>query len=145
MPAVNASANIHIDRPPQEVFDYVMEVSHDAEWRTGVVEAAFTTAAPYGVGTEGYDRVEANGREMMAAWRVFDWKPGAYARWNLTAGPIRGKGGYVCEPEGTGTRFTLEADVKPAGAYRLLGPIFGLIGRRQNRADIARLKEILEP
>jgi hypothetical protein len=30
-------------RPASEVFHYVMEVPHDAEWRTGVVEADFSS------------------------------------------------------------------------------------------------------
>lgn len=60
---------------------------------------------------------------------------GAY-RWNR---------GHICAPgHGGGTKFTLEADVRPTGFYRVLGPIFGLLGRRQNRADVAKLKDILE-
>jgi hypothetical protein len=34
--------------------------------------------------------------------------------------------------------------VKLAGLYRLMGPVFGMIGRCQNRADVQKLKEILE-
>ena len=44
----------------------------------------------------------------------------------------------------TVARFTLEADVKPTGRYRLLGPIFGKIGQRQNHVDVRKLKRILE-
>jgi hypothetical protein len=141
---MNASASIIIHRPTGEVFDYVMEVSHDAEWRSGVVEAAFTSDGPPGVGTTGFDRIEANGREMVATWTVFAYDPGVFARWELDTGPIQGSGGYVCESVSEGTRFTLEAQVKPTGWYRLLGPIFGRIGRRQNLADVRTLKEILE-
>ena len=141
---MNLSATVFINRPTAEVFDYVMQVPHDAEWRTGVVEAAFTSEGKPGVGSTGFDRIEANGREMVATWTVFEYEPGLLARWTLDSGPIRGRGGYICEKSGSGTTFTLEANVKPSGAYRLLGPLFGLIGRRQNRADVLRLKAILE-
>lgn len=141
---MDSSATIVINRPAAEVFDYVMEVPHDAEWRTGVVEAAFTSDEAIGVGTTGFDRVEANGREMVAIWTVFEYEPDTLARWTLDSGPIRGSGGYICEKAGEGTRFTLEAHVKPTGGYRLLGPIFGMIGRRQNHADVRKLKAILE-
>lgn len=141
---MNISATTVVNRPSTDVFDFVMDVPHDAQWRTGVVEAAFTSDDPPGVGTTGFDRVEANGREMVAAWTVFDFVPGQRARWTLDSGPIRGTGGYVCDPIPSGTQFTLEAEVKPSGWYRLLGPIFGMIGRRQNRSDVQRLKEILE-
>ena len=141
---MDSSATIIINRPAAEVFAYVMEVTHDAEWRTGVVEAAFTSDEAIGVGATGFDRVEANGREMVATWTVFEYEPDALARWTLDSGPIRGSGGYICEKAGEGTRFTLEAQVKPTGGYRLLGPIFGMIGRRQNHADVRKLKAILE-
>ena len=141
---MNLSASTLIDRPSVEVFDYVMDVPHDSQWRTGVVEAAFTSDKPLGVGTTGFDRIEANGREMVAAWTVFDYEPGSHARWTLDSGPIRGTGGYLCDPATSGTRFTLEANVKPGGWFRLLGPIFGIVGRRQNQADVQKLKAILE-
>ncbi len=59
-------------------------------------------------------------------------------------GPFGGTGGYRLEPVGDGTRFTLLADVEPSGVMRLLGPLFGRMGARQNQADVAKLKSILE-
>ena len=138
------SATIIINRPASEVFDYVMDVPNDAEWRTGVVEASFTSAGPVGVGTTGFDRIEANGHGMTATWTVFEYEPGILAKWTLDSGPIRGSGGYVCEQYGDATKFTLEAHVKPAGGLRLLGPFFGTIARRQNLADVRKLKVLLE-
>jgi hypothetical protein len=141
---MNISATIDIKRPAAEVFDFVMEVPHDSLWRTGVAEAAFTSEEPYGVGTTGFDRIKANGREMVSTWTVFEYEPGVLARWTLDSGPIEGTGGYICEEAGDETSFTLEAIVKPTGGYRLLGPIFGMIGRKQNQADVQKLKTTLE-
>ena len=138
------SASVLIRRPPSAVFDYVSDLRHDVAWRTGVVEAAFTSSEPHGVGSEGFDRMEARGREMTSHWVVREIEPGSHVRWDLVAGPIIGAGGYVCEPVGADTRFTLEANVQPAGWYRLLGPIFGAIGRRQNQADVEKLRQIME-
>ncbi|MGI9584109.1 MAG: SRPBCC family protein [Acidimicrobiia bacterium] len=141
---MNISATVTINRPAQDVYDFVMDVPHDAQWRTGVVEASFTSDGPVGVGTTGFDRIEANGREMVSEWTISELEPGRLARWTLDGGPIKGSGGYVCEQAGDQTAFTLEAFVKPVGSYRLLGPVFGMIGQRQNRADVLKLKEILE-
>jgi hypothetical protein len=141
---VNLSATVIIRRSARDVFDFVMDVPHDAQWRSGVVEASFTSDGPVVVGTTGFDRIEANGREVVAQWTVSEIEPGRLARWTLDDGPIRGSGGYICEQVGNDTRFTLEAFVRPVGAYRLMGPVFGMIGRRQNRTDVQRLKEILE-
>lgn len=141
---MDISATVDISVPPEDVFDYVMDVTHDAAWRSGVVEAGFTSSGPFGVGSTGFDRIHANGRRMESTWTVVEFEPGVLARWTLDSGPIDGTGGYICEPVDSGTRFTLEAHVKPTGAYRLLGPIFGMIGRRQNATDVQTLRTILE-
>ena len=138
------SATIVIERPASDVFSYVMEVAHDAQWRTGIVEAGYTSDGPLGVGSTGFDRISANGRDMVAEWTAFEYEPGGLARWRFDSGPLEGSGGYVCEQAEAGTRFTLEADLKPTGMYRFLGPIYGVIVRRLNLADVRRLKSILE-
>jgi hypothetical protein len=141
---MDQSATIVINRPVADVFDYVMEVSHDALWRTSIVEAAYTSDGPLGVGTTGFDRVSANGRDMIASWTTVEYEPGKLARWAFDSGPLEGSGGYICEQAGEATRFTLESHVRPTGPLRLLGPIFGMVVRRGNRTDVERLKEILE-
>ena len=141
---MDQSATIVIERSAAEVFDYVMEVSHDAEWRTNIVEAAYTSDPPYGVGTTGFARVSANGRDMVAAWTTVEYEPGVLARWTFDSGPLVGSGGYICEPTGDSTTFTLEAKVGPTGGLRLLGPLFGVMVRRFHRTDVQKLKTILE-
>jgi hypothetical protein len=142
---MDMSVSILIGRPPLEVFEYVVEMSHDADWRTGVVEAAVTSSGPMGVGSTGFDRAEARGRRMESGWRVTAFEDGSVVRWDLVSGPYLGTGGYICEPtDGGGTMFTLESDVRAAGLLRLLGPLFGVLGRRQNRADAEKLRAILE-
>jgi len=142
---MNASASVHIERSPSDGFAHVMEVSNDANRRTGAVEAAFTTEQPVEIDSEVFDRVDANGRTAEARWRVSDREPDSHGRWDLVSGPIAGAGGYICAPaKDGGADFTLEAFARPTSLHRLLGSIFGLLGRRQNRADVARLKSILE-
>lgn len=121
-----------------------MDVRNDVEKRTGVVEAGHRSEGVPGGGSTGFDRVEANGRSMVSEWTVLGLVPRSHARWSLDSGPIMGTDGYICELAAGATRVTLEASVRPTGWYRLLGPVFGMIGRRQNRADVVRLKSILE-
>lgn len=141
---MDQSATIIIDRPVAEVFDYVMEVSHDAQWRTGIVEAAYTSEGPLGVGTTGFDRISGSGRDTIAAWTAVEYEPGSLARWTFDSGPIEGSGGYICEQAGDGTRFTLESRVRSTGPLRLLGPVFGMVVKRLHRSDVRKLKKILE-
>ena len=141
---MNASATIEIARTPADVFAWVNDVSHDPSWRTGVVESGMLTDGPLAVGSRGFARAGSADKPIEAVWEVVEYDPAGVARWQFVSGPLVGTGGYVCEPIEAGTRFTLEADVRPMGWMRVLGPLFGMIGRRQNGRDVATLKSILE-
>jgi hypothetical protein len=77
---VDISASVFVYRSPNEVFDYVMEVGNDVLWRTGVVAARYTSDGPVGVGTTGFDRVEANGKTYVSEWTIVEFESGSHAR-----------------------------------------------------------------
>lgn len=129
-----------INRPIDVVCDYVMDVSNDANWRTGLEESGWKTGETIAPGAIGYSR--AGNAEIE--WRVVSYVEGESVDWELLSGPIKGRGGYRLVAVEGGTEFTLVADVRPSGWLRLLGPIFTWIGRRQNQLDVETLRDILE-
>ena len=129
-----------IRRPPEFVYDYVMDVAHDANWRTGIDESGWQSDEPLGPGALGYTLAG----DQKVEWRVLAYTPGESVDWELFSGPIRGRGGYRVVPVEGGTQFTLVADVEPANWLKYLGPIFGWVGRRQNHLDVEKLRDILE-
>jgi hypothetical protein len=137
---MDLSASTVIRVPTQVVYDFVSDPANDTRWRTGVTESGLTTDPPLSLGSEGF--VKAGTR--VARWRVKAIQPGASVDWDLTDGPYGGSGGYRLEDLDGSTCFTLVADVKPRGFYRLLGPLFGRLGRKQNQADVERLRSLLE-
>jgi len=48
------------------------------------------------------------------------------------------------EIEGGGTRLTEVTQGEPGGFFRLAGPLLEMAGRRQFRADLETLKDLLE-
>jgi uncharacterized membrane protein len=129
-----------IDRPVDVVYDYVMDVSNDANWRTGVEESGWQSDHSLSVGAIGYT-LAGNQR---AEWRVVSYIAGESVDWEFVSGPLTGHGGYRFVPAEGGTQFTLVADVAPTGWLRLLGPVFTWVGRRQNQRDVEKLRDILE-
>jgi hypothetical protein len=134
------NGTIFINRPVDVVFAYVIDVSNDSHWRTGVTETRWAAGQSLGPGAVGYTSVG----DTEAEWRVVSYNPGESVEWELVSGPFLGRGGYKLVPVDNGTEFTLLADVEPTGLYKLLGPVFGWMGRRQNQADVERLRDILE-
>ena len=135
---MNATTTIAL--PPDQVYAFVANPANDVRWRTGVTESGLTSEPPLQVGSEGF----ASAGDQTSHWRVTAIVPGSSVDWELTDGPIAGTGGYRLEPVNDETRFTLVADVGPKGLLRLLGPVFARVGRRQNMADVEKLRSILE-
>ena len=129
-----------IGRPVETVFAYLSDVTNDVHWRTGVTGSGLRSNQPLGNGSIGYTRAG----DMEAEWRVVSYTAGESVDWELISGPYKGRGGYRLLPVEGGTQFTLVADVEPSGFYKLLGPLFAWIGRRQNQADVEKLRDILE-
>ena len=134
------NATTFIQRPVNDVYAYVMEVSNDVHWRSGVTEAGLRTEPPIGVGTIGF----AKGGDQEGTYRITSLIEREHVDWELLTGPFQGYGGYRFESVQGGTRFTLAADLVPAGIYKLMGPVFGWFGRRGNQRDVEKLREILE-
>jgi hypothetical protein len=129
-----------IGRLAETVFAYVIDVNNDVHWRNGIDESGLRSGEPLGLGSVGYFRAG----DLEVEWRVESFVPGESIDWELLGGPFVGTGGYRVVPVEGGTQFTLVADVEPSGAYKLLGPLFAWMGRRQNQADVEKLREILD-
>lgn len=129
-----------IGRPVDTVFAYVNDVTNDGNWRTGIDRSWLDPGETIGEGTIGH----SGSGDMEIQWRVVKYVPGERIEWELLNGPFLGRGGYHLEPVEGGTRFTLLGEVEPTGFYKLLGPLFGWVGRRRNTADAEKLRQILE-
>lgn len=137
---MDMSARTDIDRSVEDVYQYVSDPTNDVHWRTGVTESGLTNDPPLRLGSEGYARAGS----QTSRWRVTAITPGSSVDWELTDGPFAGTGGYrIADVDGT-TQFTLVADVQPKGFLRMIGPVFRRMGQRQNQADVAKLKALLE-
>jgi hypothetical protein len=129
-----------IARSVDEVAAYVLDVSNDANWRYGVDESGFRSGDSFSPGSIGFTRVG----DVEVEWKVLPSTPGEGVDWELLNGPFKGQGGYRFKSVDGGTQFTLVSDVEPTGLYRLLGPLFGWMGRRRNQSDVEKLRDILE-
>jgi uncharacterized membrane protein len=103
-------------------------------------------AAPMGVGRRGRMVMNAMGRrEFLDA--VTEFEPGRRIAHRSVAGAIEILTACIAEPAGTGCRATVvyEPLRLPGGVVgTLLAPLTSRILRRNFRADLARLKDILE-
>jgi hypothetical protein len=127
------------------VFDYVADQSNEPEYNPSMVRAERITSGPLGTGTRFRSAVATfrhHEAEMLIECTGYDrpnWvttlttMPQADFTYRLTF-----------EPAAAGTRMHWSGSVRPKGAFRLVGPVFSLMGVRQEKRIWASLKRHLE-
>ena len=67
--------SIFINRPQQEVFDFVSNPANDPQWRSGAESAEWTSEGPVGVGSTYRSVDKLLGRKIEGTTEVTIWDP----------------------------------------------------------------------
>ena len=143
---MHVEESVEINRPPEEVFAYVANRENLPEWSAPIQEvrketqgllmeegARFTTVAKF------------LGRRFETPFEVIVHDPPQRHTDRSTGGPFPQEFTHIFEEvEGGRTRLTEVTDAEPGGFFRLAGPLLEIAGRRQFRADLETLKDLLE-
>ena len=139
---VNVEVSVMIDRPVEEVWKFITDLSKVPTWDTGVLEVKQTSTGPLGLGSTGDFREKM--RNMTISVRITEYEPNRRVSFVHTSGPM--KGSIITESieniEGK-TRFTFSHDLKLSGFYKLLGVMKGRM-RREVVVILNNAKRILE-
>ena len=137
-------ASIRIDRPVDEVFDFVSEVANNPLWRKNVVRVEWLDDGPMRVGRRGRQTQRVLGREWTVEAEIVEWDPPRRVTWEAKQGPVTARSWVRVEPDGTGSLASGGAD----GGFK--GPIGGLLTRlaqprmlKQAHADLEVLRRHL--
>ena len=135
---------VDIGRPVADVFGYIMDVSNNPKWETGVLEMEWTSEPPIRVGSTGR-RVESQMGRDEGTWEITEWEENKVAAMTFESPRFAGAGGWQFEENNGGTQLTywFRGDPKPL-LWKLLVPLFSPMFRRQVKKDFLRLKGILE-
>ena len=135
---------ILIGQPVDVVFDYVADQSNEPQYNPRMVRAEKITPGPVGKGTQFRSAVASMGRtaEMLIEYTGYD-RPTLLASTTTMA---QADFSYLLtfEPAAAGTRMRWSGQVRPKGAFRLLGPVITWLGIRQEQRIWASLKQHLE-
>ena len=141
-PKPDIERSIWIARPPEEIWNYLVDVSNETQWRGGVAEAQWISDPPHGVGSTGLHFIEGIGDWP---WKVTEWEEPRIMGWDVTGGRFEGShAGYRVTPEDAGSRVTIHMRVKPSALMRILMLIMKRRMRRQLAAHLEKLKAIME-
>jgi Polyketide cyclase / dehydrase and lipid transport len=143
--AVDVQTKIEIQRPRGEVAAYAADPSNATAWYKDITEVTWKTAPPLAVGSQIAFVARFLGRRLAYTYEVSDYVPDHRLVMRTADGPFAMETSYTwVDTKDGGTAMTLRNRGEPAGFARISSPLMGAAIRRANRADLRRLKEILE-
>src|SRR5579859_3546628 len=130
---------IVIGQPVDVVFDYVADQGNEPQYNPRMVRAEKITAGPVGKGTRFRSAVASMGRtaEMLIEYTGYDRPALLASATTMQQADISYT--LTFEPAAAGTRMRWSGQVRPKGAFKLLGPLINWIGRRQEQQIWASL------
>jgi uncharacterized protein YndB with AHSA1/START domain len=141
---VDRSDSIVIDRPVEEVFAYVTDVTNDPAWHTDVLEARKTSEGPIGVGTVWHSRFKPSMGISEGDMEVVSFEPNRKQVTRGQIGPMQPTLTYLFERTNGGTTFTRRVQIKVSGFMKIMQPMMAMMVPKQNKGFLANLKRVLE-
>jgi len=136
-------SRIVVDRPVDEVANFLSDLLNDPRWRREWVGARPASEGPLGVGSATVLTGQLLGRRTEAVYAVTRHEPGRITQWRTVSGPLPLTFARAFEPAGSGATlvmFTYEAH--PSAVLRLLEPFVVSLGRRALEGDFPALREV---
>ena len=143
---MHVEESVVINRPLQEVFDYVANRETLPEWSAPIQEVRKETQGPLVEEGARFTTVaKFLGRRFETPFEVSVHAPPRRHTDRSTGGPFPQEYTHIFEEvAGGGTRLTEVTNGEPGGFFRLAGPLLEIAVRRQFRADLDTLKDLLE-
>lgn len=136
--------NIQINRPVEHVFRFIADPENFPSWQTGVVRSTVTSPGPIGAGTTFTETVKILGRVVRTTCEITQFDPGRKMCFKATSKPIAYAGQFTFDGVGEGTQLTVYGAGQLRGLWRFTEPIFGPELRKETRAEMQKIKDLLE-
>jgi uncharacterized protein YndB with AHSA1/START domain len=142
---VDVLTDVVIDRPVAEVAGYAADPSHAPDWYVNIRSVDWETEPPVTTGSRMAFVASFLGRRLAYTYEVVEFDPGHRLVMTTAQGPFPMETTYTWTAEADGcTRMTLRNRGEPRGFAKVGAPVMAAWMRRANRADLDRLKALLE-
>jgi uncharacterized membrane protein len=136
--------SIVIERPLEEVWDFVQDTSKDAMWQTTLVESQVLTEGPKRVGTQVQEVRRFLGVQIPMTLELTEFEPKRRSSLRAISGGIPLSGSYLLEALDGGTKLTVTGQLEAHRLFKLAEPVFTRMTSRELEASLGHLKDLLE-
>lgn len=144
MPVIEES--IVIDRPRDEVFAFMNDPDNVPVWNSNVIEYERITEGPLKQGTQNRVKAKVVGKTLEATNEVTEFEEGRRVVSRTIDSPLAVEGETRFEETSGGTRVTFHQEAEIPGGFfgRLAEPLVARMFAKDVRANLEKLKELLE-
>ncbi len=136
--------SIFINRPQQEVWDFVSNPANDTQWRSSLESAEWTSEGPPGVGSTLREGGKILGRKVEGTTEITAWDPpNEYGR-KSASGPFPFEGTMKLEPKEDGTQLTVRGTAEVGGFFKIAEGLLAKQMKKELDTDLPALKLLLE-
>ncbi len=139
---VRIDFTVEVQRPAQEVFDYLSDVERLPEWQSSAVESH--AEGPLAEGSRIVERRRLMGRDLTNELEVTAYDPPRRLTLKALGGPVRFTVDHELAEKNGSTAVHVVAEAKSGTFMKLAEPLLARTAEQELRKDFARLKEILE-
>ena len=141
---VHIEGEIFINRPVEEVFDVVADERNEPRYNPRLLWVEKVSSGPIGRRTQFRASTKTMGRPVQMTIEFTDYERPRHLA-SLTHLPtMEIRGALSFDPVPEGTRMGWSWELQPRGVLRLLTPLIARMGKRQEEAIWAGLKQFLE-
>ena len=133
-----------INRPPQEVFDFMTNPANYSQWQNGTKSAEWTSNGPVGVGSIVHSVGQLLGREIVTDTEITQWTPPSVWGMKASNGPIKFENTNKFESKDGGTLVIQNFEGEVPGFLKLAEGLAIKQMQKQFAGDGNTLKKLLE-
>lgn len=141
---VKIEKSIFINRPKQDVFDFVMDLNNDPKWQSTIEAVEQVSGETMGKGSIWRYKVKFLGREVESDIEITSYDPPNQASVKSLGGPVPFENTYMFESMDSGTQLKIKAQAEVGGFFKLAEGMVKKQFDKQMDADGAELKKMME-
>ena len=143
--AVDVVTEIEIARPRMDVYAFAADPDNVTAWYKNIKAVEWETPRPAVVGTRVRFQARFLGRTLDYTYEIREIEPGRRFVMATTEGPFPMETTYTWTDGAAGeTHMSLRNRGEPSGFAAVAGPVMRQAMQAANRADLRRLKRLLE-
>ena len=141
---IKIEKSVLINKPQQEVFDFVTNLSNDSKWQSSIESVERVSDGPIGVGSTWRYVGKFLGRKNETEIQMTSYDPPRQSSVKAVSGPIPFENTHKFQKQDGGTLLTFTGQAEFGGFFKMAEGLVGKQMEKQMDADGAALKKLLE-